>query len=320
MRRREVVSLMGFAAAAWPLAARAQQTNIPTVGVLVLGSPDPTLLLKAFREGLQNVGYTDGQNIRLEIRTAGGDASLLPKLAAELVRLKVDVLVAYQTPAVTAAKQATSQVPIVMVGAEALRTGLIASLARPGGNITGVSRFGPEFGAKNIELIREVLPSARRVAVLANATDPFTKPYLAEIEAAARTAGVEVAPIMLRPGDKFDAAFEDMRRTQADAVIVQPSLLRKDAADLALKYRLPSFSHVRQLAAIGGLMSYSAKLVDQVHRSAVYVDKILKGDKPADLPVEQPTKLELVINLKTAKALGLTVPTTLLARADEVIE
>src|SRR5262245_4543184 len=178
MKRREFIALVGGVTAGWPLAARAKQEKMPTIGVLILSTPDPALFLKLLREALQKVGYIEGQNIRLEFRSAEGKASLLTEAAAELVRLKVDVIVAYQTPAVTAAKQATSEVPIVMAGAEALRTGLVASLAQPGGNITGMAGYGPELGGKNIELIREVLPSGRRVAVLANATDPFTKPYL----------------------------------------------------------------------------------------------------------------------------------------------
>ena len=321
MKRREFITFIGGAAAVWPLAARAQQSKIPTIGVLVLGTPDPGSFLKAFREGLQKVGYIDGQNIRLEIRSAGGSASQLPEAAAELVRLKVGIIVAWQTPAVTAAKQATNDIPIVMTGAGApVETGLIASLPRPGGNVTGIAGLGPEVGAKNIELIKELVPSARRVAVLANATDPFTKPYLAQIELAARGGGIEIQPIMRRPGEEFDAAFHDMRRTQIDAVIIQPSLLRKGAVDLALKHRVPSFSHVRQLPETGGLASYGVDQFDQYRRAARYVDRILKGEKPADLPVEQPVRFELVINLRTAKTLGLELPPTLLARADEVIE
>jgi putative tryptophan/tyrosine transport system substrate-binding protein len=321
MKRREFITLLGGAAAAWPLVIRAQQSKIPTIGMLVLGSPEPTSFLNAFRQGLQKLGYIDGQNIRLEIRSAEGKASQLPETAAGLVRLKVDIIVAWQTPAVTAAKQATNDIPIVMAGAgDPVGTGLIASLSRPGGHVTGVAGLGPEVGAKNIELIREVMPSAHRVVVLANATDPFTKPYLAQIKLAARAPGIEIQPIMRRPGEEFDAAFDDMRRTQTDAVIIQPSLLRKGAVDLALKHRLPSFSHVRQLPETGGLASYGVDQFDQYRRAARYVDRILKGEKPADLPVEQPVRFELVINLKTAKALGLEVPPTLLARADEVIE
>jgi putative tryptophan/tyrosine transport system substrate-binding protein len=320
MKRREFIILLG-SASIWPLAARAQQPRVPRIGVLIVGNADPKPFLIALREGLQKLGYIDGQNFRLEFRSAGGTASHLPELASDLVRLNVDVIVAWQTPAVTAAKQATTEIPIVMAAAgDPVGTGLIASLARPGGNITGLSSTAAELAAKMLELIRETLPSARRLAVLANATDPFTKPFLAQIEGAARTKDVEVKSIMVRPSDEFDGAIGQMASERMDAIIVQPSLLRKQAVDLALKHRLPSFSINRLLPAAGGLMSYSASSAEQYHQVAVYVDKILKGSKPADLPVEEPTRFELVINLKTAKALGLIVPPSLLARADEVIE
>jgi ABC-type uncharacterized transport system substrate-binding protein len=320
MMRREFITILG-GAAAWPLGAEAQSTKIPTIGMLALGRPDPDPFLKGIREGLQTLGYVGGQNIRLEFRSAGGEASALADAAAELVRLKIDIIVAWQTPAATAAKQATKEIPIVMAGVgDPLGTGLIASLARPGGNVTGTTAFGAELGGKSVELIREVLPSARRVAVLANVTDPFTKPFLAYIELGGRTVDIEIHPIMLQLGEEFDAAFDDMRSKRIDAVIIQPTLLRQRAVELALKYRLPSFSIVRTLPATGGLMSYAANQADTFRETTLYVDKILKGSKPADLPVSQPTKFELVINLKTAKALGLDVPPMLLARADEVIE
>ena len=319
--RREFITLLGGAAAAWPVGARAQQRTVPTIGVLVLGNPDPEPFLKMFREGLQQLGYIEGQNIRLEFRSAGGKESLLADVAGELVRLRADIIVAYATPAVTAAKQATSKIPIVMAGAgDPVATGLVASLAHPGGNITGIANLSTELAGKNIELIREVLQSAQRVAVLANATDPFTKPFLAQIEVSARTVSIDIHVIMLRPGEDLDAAFEDMRSKQVDAVLIQPTLLRKSAVDLALRHRLPSFSMARSLPATGGLMAYVQNVAEQFGKAALYVDKILKGAKPADLPIEQPTKFELIINLKTAKALGITVPDKLLATADEVIE
>jgi putative ABC transport system substrate-binding protein len=320
VRRREFIILPG-AALAWPLSAQAQSTKVPTIGVLALGRPDAEPFFKGIREGLQTLGYVDGKNIRLDFRSAGGEASALTDAAAALVRLKVDIIVAWQTPAVAAAKQATNEIPIVMAGAgDAVGTGLIASLARPGGNVTGTTGFGAELGGKSIELIREVLPSARRVAVLANISDPFTKPFLASIELGGRTVGMEIHPIMLRPGEEFDAAFEDMRSKRIDAVIIQPTLLRQHTVELALKYRLPSFSTARPLPATGGLMSYAASQADTFRETTLYVDKILKGSKPADLPVGQPTKFELVINLKTAQVLGLAIPPNLLARADELIE
>ena len=246
---------------------------------------------------------------------------LLPELAAELVRLKVDIIVAAQTPAVHAAKQATSEIPIVMATAgDPVGTGLIASLGRPGGNITGNAATTAELGAKTLEAVREMLPAVRRVAVLANASDPFTRSFLEQIEAGGRTLGIQVQSVMVRTADEFETAFSGMIKERADAVIVQPSLPRKAALELAMRHRLPSVSPTRLFPAEGGLMAYSASQHDMYRRAARYVDRILKGAKPADLPVEEPTKFELVINLKTAKALGITIPPALLARADEVIE
>src|SRR5262245_7503959 len=323
MKRREFIALLGGATVSWPLAARGQQPKVPTIGVLVLGTPDPSLpslFLKALGEELQKAGYIDGQNIRLEVRTAGGNASLLSKAATELGHLKVDAIVTWQTPAAHAAREATSEIPIIIVAGDPVGTGLISSLAQPGGNITGLSTTSFGLSGKLLELIQQVVPSSRLVAVLSNAADPFTQPFLAELELASRTIGFGIHPIMLHPSENFDAAFEDMRRNRLGVVIVQPSLLRKAATDLALKNRLPSFSLTRQWPAMGGLMSYAASIKELYHKTAVYVDKILKGGKAGEIPVEQPTKFELVVNLKTAKALGLTLPPLLLARADEVIE
>jgi putative ABC transport system substrate-binding protein len=277
--------------------------------------------MTAFREGLRNLGYTEKQDIRLEFRSAGEDASALNGLASELVRLKVDIIVAGQTPPAQAAKQATKEIPIVMTGVgDPVATGLIASLAHPGGNVTGNTAIAAELQAKVVELIRETLPSARRVTVLANATDPFTKPFLAQIEQAALRLGIAIEPVMVKPSEKLDGYFDDIGRTRPDAVIIQPSLLHAGIAELALKHRLPTFSVDKQLPATGGLLSYGSIAVDQWRDEAVYVDKIIKGSRPADLPVAQPTRFALVINLKTAKALGLTIPPMLFARADEVIE
>jgi putative ABC transport system substrate-binding protein len=322
MKRREFISLFGGAAATWPHAARSQQTATPhTIGILVLGNPDPVPFMTAFREGLRNLGYAEKRDIRLEFRSAGEDASALNGLAAELVRLKVDIIVAWQTPPAQAAKQATKEIPIVMTGVgDPVGTGLIASLAHPGGNVTGNTAIAAELQAKVVELIRETLPSARRVTVLANATDPFTKPFLAQIEQAALRLGIAIEPVMVEPSEKLDGYFDDIGQTPPDAVIIQPSLLHAGIAELALKHRLPTFSVDRQLPATGGLLSYGSIAVDQWRDAAVYVDKIIKGSRPADLPVAQPTRFALVINLKTAKELGLTIPPLLLVRADDVIE
>jgi putative ABC transport system substrate-binding protein len=297
------------------------QSRTPRIGILALGNPDPQIFVKEFREALRELGYIEGQNILLELRSAGGDPSKLAPLAAELVTTKADMIVGFQTPAATAAKQATKQIPIILAGVgDPIGTGLIASLARPGGNITGVSSATAEMGAKNLELIREVFPSVRRVAVLANAPDPFSKPLLEHIQAAAKALNVEITPVMVRGADQLDAHVEDIAKSQADAIIVQPSLPHRRVAGLAIKHRLPAFAPNQGFPAAGGLMSYGNSIEATYRQSATFVDKILKGRRPADLPVELPTKYWLAINLKTAKALGVNVPGTMLTRADEVIE
>ena len=243
LRRRKFIALLSGAAAAvlGPRAARGQQGKIPTIGVLVTGNPSPEAFLNGLRDGLRHFGYPEGQNLRLEVRSAEGKAALLPEKAAELVRLKVDVIVAFLTPSVQAARHATSDIPIVMAPAgDPVATGLISSLARPGGNITGMSAAAAEVAGKSLELIRELIPSARRIAVLANETDPFTTPYLAQIGQGARGFGLEVEPIMGRPGESQASAFEAMSAKRIHALIVQGTMIRKDTADLALKHRLPS--------------------------------------------------------------------------------
>jgi putative ABC transport system substrate-binding protein len=320
MKRREFISLLG-GAAAWPLAARAQPPAMPAVGVLVLGTPDPGPFLKGIREGLSALGYTEGPNVRFEIRTAEGKAGLLPELAAELVRLKVDIIVTFQTPPATAAKEATSEIPIVMAPAgDPVGTGLVRSLGRPGGNVTGLSAATAEVAAKSVELVREILPAARRTAVLASEADPFSKPFLAEIGRGAQAFGMEIEPLMVRPSQPPDAASEVLAGKPADALIVQGSLARKEVIDLAMKHRLPLFSSNQMLATLGGTVTYAANQGDLYRRAAGYVDRILKGAKPGDLPIQLPTRFELIINLKAAKTLGIEVPATLLARANEVIE
>jgi putative tryptophan/tyrosine transport system substrate-binding protein len=322
MKRRDFVTLLAAAAAvAVPRRLRAQQPRIATIGVLVTGNASPNEYLTGLREALRDVGLIEGQNVRLEVRTAEGRAGLLPEKAAELVRLKVDVIVASLTPSVKAAKEATSDIPIVMAPAgDPLETGLVASLARPGGNVTGVSTAAAELAGKTIELIHEVFPSARRVAVLANATDSFTKPYLAQVEDGGRRTGLAIETFMQRPDAPLEPAFEAMRAKAADALIVQGTMSRKEVVELAIKYRLASFGSQRTWPMAGGLMSYSASFAEMYALAAGYVDKILKGRTPADLPVAQPTKFDLVINMKTAKALGVTIPEAFLVRADEVIE
>ena len=319
MKRREFITLISGAAVVWPLAARAQHPRVPKIGVLVVGNPEP--FWGQFREGLRDRGYIDGQSILVEFRSAEGKINLLPELAAELVRLKVDIIVASATPAVQAAKQATNEIPIVMApSGDPVGTGLVASLARPGGNVTGLSSATAEIAGKSLEVIREMLPSARRVAVLANEPDPFTKPFLEQIQLAARTLGIEIQTIMVRAPEQLDAAFSQIDRARIAAVIVQPSLPRQRAADLALRHHLAAVCPTGGFGEMGGLMSYAGRPADTYRQAAVYVDKILKGAKPADLPVEQPTRFELVLNMKTAKALGIKVPNVILLRATKVIE
>jgi putative tryptophan/tyrosine transport system substrate-binding protein len=322
MKRREFMSLFGAAAAVWPLAGRAQQpAKLPTVGALVIGSTDPEQFWRDFRQGLRDLGYVEGQNIRFEFRSAQGQANRVPELAAELVRLKVDVIVTWFTPPTQAAKQATHEIPIVMADTgDPIGTGLVASLPRPGGNVTGIASVTAELAGKSVQLIRDMLPSARRVTALANATDPFSKPFLEQIKLGGEATGTTINPVNIGGSEELEAAFAAMEKDRPDAVIVQPSLPSKRAAELALKQRVPAVSVPRWFAEEGGLMSYSPRYADLFHKAAVYIDKILKGAHPADLPVEQPTRFELVINMKTAKALGLAIPETFVLRADEVIE
>ena len=324
MKRRGFLILVGAAAslaAGWPAVGFAQPAAVARVGVLVLGNPDPEPFMKELREGLRELGYIEGQNVQLEFRSAKGRHSDLPVAAAELVALKVDIIVTFQTPAGIAAKNATTEIPIVLGSAgDPVGTGLVASYARPGGNITGAAGAGPEVGAKTLELVREVLPSVRRVAMLANAADPFYVPLLKSIQDAGRLLGIEITPALVQRPDELDAAFAEFQKVRAEAVVVQPSLPLKQVADLALKHRLPAYSTNAGFPAAGGLMSYSADQPALYRSAATFVDKILKGRKPADLPVELASKFLLVINLKAAKALGITVPATLLTRADDVIE
>lgn len=319
--RRKLLVALGAGALAAPFVSFAQQQGkVWRVGFLS-AAPGFASFAAAFRQGLRELGYSDGKNILIELRSAEGKPGLLPGMAADLVRLKVDVIVAVQTPAVQAAKQATSAIPIVMAPAgDPVGTGLIASLARPGGNVTGVSNTGAELSAKNLEIIREILPSVRSMAILANATDPYTKTFLGQIELAGRTLGIKLQTFMIRGEEELVAAFAEMGRARVHAVIVQPSLPRQRAVDLALKHRLPAVSPSGTFAEAGGLMGYAANAAHLQHAAAVYVDKILKGAKPADLPVQQPTQFELVVNMKTAKALGLTIPQSILIRADKVIQ
>lgn len=318
VKRRDFIALLGGAAVSLrPLAALAQQ-KVPRIGVLLVNSAEP---MGPFRESLRDLGYVEGKNIQIEFRSAQGQTVRLPELAAAFVHSKVDVIVAVFTPAATAAKNATLDIPIVMAPAgNPVGTGLVASLARPGGNVTGVSGTGTETGPKNLELIRDAVPSLSRVAVLTHATDPFTKGFVEGLERGAQMLRVALGIHMIRGVGDLEAAFAAMVRQQAQAVIIQGSLPTRPTVDLALKYKLPALSNQKAVAKAGALMSFSASYTERAQVVATYIDQILKGAKPADLPVQQPSKFELTINLKTANAIGLAISPTFLARADEVIE
>jgi ABC-type uncharacterized transport system substrate-binding protein len=319
--RREFITLLGGAVAAWPLSARAQQARTARIGALYIGTPDAESFKKELRGGLRELGYVEGQNIAFEFRSAEGKLDRLPELADELVALKVDVIVALYTPCALAVQRATRDLPIVVLAGDPVRLGLVASLARPGANITGISLMALELHGKCVELFRDALPGVRRVAALGNAPDPISKPMLEHIRVAGRNSGIEIVPeIMVRSPGEIDAAFGGMKKDGAEGVIAQASLPARDVVEAAFKYGLPVAAVSRSFTDIGAMMSYGVDGPDAFRRSAAFVSKILQGTKPAYLPVEQPTKFELVINLKTAKALGLTIAPTLLARADEVIE
>jgi putative ABC transport system substrate-binding protein len=315
-----------------PLAAGAQAPGkIHRIGWLSVAArtPEVSHLIDAFTEGLRALGYVEGRNIAIEYRFADNNAERLPAFAAELVGLKVDVFLAPNPTAVRAAEHATRTIPIVMLGvADPVGSGVIASLARPGGNITGLSASsgtsGPEMIGKLVELLRELAPKASRVAVLRNPTNPDAAPISREVERAARALGVQLRVLDVRHPGEIDGAFATMARDRSGALLVMPDTMflrqRARIASLAVKGRLPTVSGAREMAEAGILMTYGRSLPYEFSRAAAYVDKVLKGVRPADLPVEQPTKFDLVINTKTARALGLTVPPPLLARADQIIE
>ena len=312
-----------------PLAADAQQAGkVPRIGFLSVTSPsDRPPLLAAFRQGLRELGWVEGQNIVIDYRYAEDRVDRLPDLAAELVRLKVDIIIASGgTQAATAAKNATGTIPIVMIAVrDPVGTGLIASLARPGGNVTGTSGYaGLEIVAKQLELLKETVPEIRRVAILSNPANAYHQLAIREVNVAARSLGVQLQLLEARGPNEFDGAFAAMANERVGALLVVSDVIfnahQTRLADLAARSRLPAAYGVRESVEAGGLMSYGPSFLDLHRRAASYVDKILKGAKPADLPVEQPTKYELVINMKTAKALGLTISQSVLLRADEVIQ
>jgi putative tryptophan/tyrosine transport system substrate-binding protein len=319
VKRREFIALLGGAAAAWPLAAHAQQP-LPIIGFLSSASPDSyAIRLRAFRQGLKEAGYVEGQNLEIEYRWAEGQYNRLPVLAAELV------VAGGGTPSAVAAKAATTTIPIVFaVAVDPTKTGLVASLSRPGGNLTGVTNLNVEVGQKRLELLHELLPTATIIAVLVNPSSPTTEPFLRALQPAARALRLQLHVLNASTDRDFDTVFATLDRLRADALLISPDLFFyarvEQLAALSLRHAVPAIHQYRPFVAAGGLMSYASDETEYYRLVGIYAGKILHGDKPADLPVVQSTKVELIINLKTARALGLTVPLPLLGRADEVIE
>src|SRR5579864_1145362 len=330
MRRREFITLIGTAVAARPIATHGQQKNspsdiVPRIGYLAPSlSPEASRLIEAFRKGLHDIGYVEGRNIVLELRSAEGRPDRFPALAAELVALKVDVIVAGATPTVLALKQATRTIPIVFpIHTDPVGAGIVATLARPDGNATGLSYFSQDLTGKRLQLLKEVVPGVSRIAVLWISPNAAALVQLKAVDAAARELGVSVQVVESRGGEGLESAFQTAT-TGCDALLIIDDpftfLLRKRIVELAAKSRLPAVYGPREFAVDRGLMAYGANIEDMFRRAATYVAKILEGAKPADLPVQQPTRFDLVINLKTAKALGLTIPQSLVTWASEVIE
>jgi putative ABC transport system substrate-binding protein len=326
MERREFITLIGGAVAS-PLVAHAQQPAMPVIGYLFAGSPEQTThLLSAFRQGLSETGYVEGQNVAIEYRWAHNDNSRLPELAADLVRRRVTVIAAPgSTPAALAAKAATAAIPVVFgIGTDPVQGGLVNSLNLPGGNVTGISYLQRETTAKRLGLLHELLPKAARFAVLANPSNPSTEPATKDAVAGAMAVGGQIEVLVASTNSDIDTIFAKLAENSADALLINADPLflarRVQLVTLATRHALPTMYPNREYVEIGGLMSYGPKLADQIRQVGIYVGRILKGEKPADLPVVQPTGFEFVINLQTAKIFGLTVPPTLVARADEVIE
>jgi putative ABC transport system substrate-binding protein len=325
IRRRKFIGLLG-GAAAWPLAARAQQASMPVVGFLHYASPDTfEHVAQAFRRGLRESGYIDGRNVVIEYRWADGHYDRLPALVGELVRREVTVIAAGGTVAAQAAKRATTSIPIVFTsGADPIASGLVGSLSRPEGNLTGATGISATIVVKRLELTRDLLPGARAVAMIINPNFPGADAQIAEVEAAGRLVGMQIRSMAAGSERDLDAAFATLREPHVDAFMVGAdgylNTRRHHIAALAARYAMPGIYPFSDYVRAGGLVSYGANVAEDYRQAGISTGRILKGEKPADLPVVQPTKYELVINLKTAKALGLEVPPTLLARADEVIE
>jgi putative tryptophan/tyrosine transport system substrate-binding protein len=326
MKRRDVITLLGGAAAAWPLAVRAQQSAMPVIGLLGSATAsDWTPYVSAFRQGLHDAGYVEGSNVAIEARWANNQYERLPAMADELVKRKVTVIAAFSTPAARAAKAATATIPIVFTTiADPVQVGFVASLNRPGGNMTGSTNLSVEVGPKLVELLHEAIPTAKIMALLVNPTNSNTETLSRSLQVAARTLGLQLHVLNASTESDFDAVFETLRQLKADGLVVVSDVFfnvqSKQLAALTIRHAIPAISQSPEFTVAGGLMSYTGSIPDEYHQAGVYTGRILKGEKPADLPVVQGTKFELVINLKTAKALGLNVPLGLLNAADEVIE
>jgi ABC-type uncharacterized transport system substrate-binding protein len=327
MKRREFITLLGGAVAAWPLAARAQQPTIPVIGFLHSESLNLYAhLVRAFRQGLSETGYVEGRNVAVEYRWADGQYDQLPKLVADLIRRQVTVIAANSPAAVLAAKAATTTVPIVFnTGYDPVAAGYVASLARPGGNLTGVTSLTAEVGPKRVELLHELVPTASRIAFLINpAAGAMSETISTSLQAAARKLGLQFHVLHASAVRDFDTVFATLAQLQVGGLVIGGDPFfnsqSKQLAALAIRDAVPAIYQYREFAAAGGLMSYGGSLTDMYRQFGIYTGRILKGDKPADLPVQQSTKVELFVNLKTARTLGLTVPVPLLGRADEVIE
>ena len=328
VRRRDFFNFLGGAAVVWPLAALAQQPGMPVIGFLGSSSPDQFAgPLSAFRQGLNETGYVEGRNVTIEYRWADGQNDRLPALAADLVRRQVNVIAAPgSTPAALAAKAATATIPIIFqVGTDPVAAGLVASLARPAGNVTGVTNINTELVPKRLELLRELIPTANIIALLVNPTSPFiTESISKDLQSATRALGLQLHILNASTEHDFDTVFATFTKLRADVLVIAPDAMfisqSEQLGALTLRHAVPAVTQFREFAAAGGLMSYGGSFTEPTRLVGVYTGRVLKGEKPADLPVMQATKVELVINLKTAKALGINVPNTLIGRADEMIE